>query len=59
VIWLLLFHHGLPEYRKQPQATASNRKQDFTYCKQHLTYRKQHFNYCKQPQTIVTTASKV
>jgi len=43
---------GLPEYRKQPQATASNRKQDFTY-------RKQRLNYRKQPQTIVTTASKV
>jgi len=27
---------GLPEYRKQPQATASNRKQ--------------HYNYRKQPQ---------
>ena len=33
-----------------PQATAGNRKQDFTYRKQPLTYRKQHFDYRKQPQ---------
>jgi len=53
---------GLPEYRKQPQATASNiittasnRRQGFIYRKQVSDYRKQGFvyrqlvcDYCKQ-----------